>query len=183
MFYFRGPITTGTSIVGIKYNDGVVIAGDMLISYGNLARFHDVERVFQINEKTILGMSGDYADFQFLKQILDDKIFNDSSIDDKNIMKPKALYNYLTRYLYNKRSNFTPLWLDLVVGGMEDGEPFLGHVNVRGRSYTNDVVATGYGTHLALPLLREYSDKGSIDSAKADELVSLLNDCIHLFFY
>ncbi len=43
-------------------------------------------------------------------------------MDDKNVMKPKALYSYLTRLMYNRRSNFNPLWLDLVVGGMEDEE-------------------------------------------------------------
>jgi 20S proteasome subunit beta 7 len=95
----------------------------------------------------------------------------DISMDDKNVMKPKALYSYLTRLMYNRRSNFNPLWLDLVVGGMEDEEPFLGHINVRGRAYTNNVIATGFGTHLALPLLREYSDKGPLSKAQAEELV------------
>jgi 20S proteasome subunit beta 7 len=81
------------------------------------------------------------------------------------------LYTWLTRVLYNRRSKFNPLWLDLVVGGMQGEEPFLGHINVRGRSYTNDVVSTGYGTHLALPLLREYSEKGPLDEATANQLI------------
>jgi 20S proteasome subunit beta 7 len=96
-------------------------------------------------------------------------------LDDKNQLKPKSLYNWLTRVLYNKRSKFEPLWLDLVIGGMEDDVPFLGHVNFRGRAYTADVVSTGYGGHLALPLLREVSEKTQtvqMNRAKANELVS-----------
>lgn len=170
-----GPITTGTSIVGVKYDKGVLIAGDRLVSYGNLARYHDMDRVFKINENIILGVTGDYADFQYIKQLIDDMIYNDFAIGDKISMKPKDLYTWLTRVLYNRRSRFNPLWLDMVVGGIQvEGdvsEPFLGHINVRGRAYTNDVISTGFGTHLALPLLREYSEKGPIDEATAQQLI------------
>jgi len=169
--YSSGPITTGTSIVGVKYDKGVILAGDMLVSYGNLARYHNVDRVFQINENIILGITGDYADFQFLKQLIDETILADFSTDDKIALKPKDLYTWLTRVLYNRRSRFNPLWLDMVVGGMQYDEPFLGHINLRGRAYTNNVIATGFGTHLALPILREYSEKGPIDEATAQELI------------
>lgn len=169
--HFRQPITTGTSIVGIKYDKGVIIAGDLLVSYGNLARYHNVDRVFKINENIILGVTGDYADFQHIKQLIDETILADFSMDDKIAMKPKDLYTWLTRVLYNRRSRFNPLWLDMVVGGMQYDEPFLGHINFRGRAYTNNVIATGFGTHLALPLLREYSEKGPLDEAKAQELI------------
>lgn len=164
-------ITTGTSIVGVKYDKGVIIAGDMLVSYGNLARYHNVDRVFKINENIILGVSGDYADFQFIKQLIDEMILSHYSMEDKITMKPKDLYTWLTRVLYNRRSKFNPLWLEMVVGGMQYDEPFLGHVNVRGRAYTNDVVASGFGTHLALPIMREYSEKGVLNEAKAQELI------------
>lgn len=175
-----GPITTGTSIVAIKYDKGVIIAGDKLVSYGNLARYHNVDRVFKINDNIILGMSGDYADFQFIKQYIDENILTDFSMDDKIALKPKDLYTWLTRVLYNRRSRFNPLWLDMVVGGMQDNEPFLGHINVRGRSYTSDVISTGYGTHLALPLLREYSEKGPVDEATAQ---TLIKKCMEVLYY
>jgi len=174
------PITTGTSIVAVQYDKGVIIAGDTLISYGNLARYHNVDRVFKINENIILGMSGDYADFQFIKQLIDETILADFSMDDKIAMKPKDLYTWLTRVLYNRRSRFNPLWLDMVVGGMQYDEPFLGHINFRGRSYTNNVVSTGFGTHLALPILREQSEKGPLSEAQAQELVK---KCMEVLFY
>lgn len=168
---FRQPITTGTSIVAVKYDKGVIIAGDLLISYGNMARYHNVDRVFKINDSIVLGMSGDYADFQFLKQLIDETILAEFAMDDKISMKPKDLYTWLTRVLYNRRSKFNPLWLDMVVGGMQYDEPFLGHINFRGRAYTNDVISTGFGTHLALPILREVSEKGPMDEATAQELI------------
>ncbi len=33
------PIVTGSSVVGIKYRDGVMLAADTLASYGSLARY------------------------------------------------------------------------------------------------------------------------------------------------
>ncbi|XP_058065315.1 proteasome subunit beta type-4 [Anopheles bellator] len=169
------PVTTGSSVVGLMFKDGVVIAADKLISYGSLARYHDVDRVYRINDKTILGIGGDFADFQYIKRYIDQKVIDDQCLDDKNEMKPLSFYNWLTRVMYNRRSNFEPLYLDLVIGGMQDGEPFLGHVNLRGRSYTSNVVATGYGTHLALPLLREYSENPTafqtLDQPQASDLV------------
>lgn len=155
----------------MKYEKGVIIAGDLLVSYGNLARYHNVDRVFQINENIILGITGDYADFQFLKQLIDEMILADFATDDKIALKPKDLYTWLTRVLYNRRSKFNPLWLDLVVGGMQYDEPFLGHINFRGRAYTNNVISTGFGTHLALPILREESEKGPLSEEKAQEIV------------
>lgn len=169
------PVTTGASVVGLKFQNGVIIAADKLISYGSLARYQDVERVHKINEKTIIGVGGDFADFQFIKRYIDQKVVDDMCLADKNELKPKSLYNWLTRIMYNRRCDFRPLYLDIVVGGMQDNEPFLGHVNLRGRAYTSNVIATGYGTHLSLPLLREYSENptayAKLDKSKATELM------------
>lgn len=125
-------------------------------------------------------MGGDYADFQFIKQHIDEIILSDFSNDDKILLKPKDLFTWLTRIFYNRRSKFNPLWLDMVVGGMQDEEPFLGHINMRGRAYTNDVISTGFGTHLALPLLREYSEKGTMNEQQAKTVVK---KCMEVLFY
>ena len=137
-------------MVGIKFDGGVMIAADNLVSYGSLARYQNVQRVFKINDKTVLGAGGDFADFQSLKRTIDQKM-----VEDDIDMKPKPLHTFLTRVLYNRRSRMNPLWLELVVGGIDTGEPFLGHIDFRGRAYEDDVVATGFGKHFALPLVRK----------------------------
>ena len=64
---------SGSSVFGIKYKDGVVLAADTLASYGSLARFPDVQRVLRVNDTTIVACTGDFADFQFLSEILEQK--------------------------------------------------------------------------------------------------------------
>ena len=75
IFDYRSPVTTGTSIIGVAFEGGVMLAGDMLGSYGSLAKFRSIERIIKVNESTILGATGDIADFQHLKAIIEQKVY------------------------------------------------------------------------------------------------------------
>ena len=70
----RYPVTTGTSVLGVAFDGGVMLAADTLGSYGSLAKFRDIERVMKVNNSTILGVTGDIADFQHLKSIIEQKV-------------------------------------------------------------------------------------------------------------
>ena len=154
----------------MKYDGGVVIAADTLGSYGSLARFTEIERVIKVNETTMVGAGGDFADFQFLSDIIRQKQIDEECADDGFSLKPKvretfhsvsvshmlqALHCWLTRVLYNRRSKFDPLWNVILVAGMQDGEPYLGFVNLQGTAYTDDIMATGMGVDLCLPVMRK----------------------------
>lgn len=67
-------MTTATSIVAFKFDEGVIIAGDILGSYGSLARFRNCPRVMTVNENIILGAGGDYGDFQYVKDLIEQKM-------------------------------------------------------------------------------------------------------------
>lgn len=58
-------MVTGTSVLAIKYKDGVVLAADTLGSYGSLARFRNLKRLRCVTDTTVIGASGDYSDFQY----------------------------------------------------------------------------------------------------------------------
>ncbi|KAL5292190.1 PSMB4 family protein [Megaselia abdita] len=158
-----------------------MIAADALVSYGSVARFQDVKRVFKVNDQAILGTGGDFADFQSIQRSINDKMIDDICHDDTISLKPKSLYNWLTRILNNRRNKFEPLWLDMVVGGIENGEPFLGHVDLRGRSYEDDIIATGFGKHLALPIIREQIVEGR--PFTQEEATNLIKKSMEVLFY
>lgn len=61
-------------MLGIKFDGGVLLAADTLGSYGSLARFKNVSRLLRINETTVLGGGGDYADFQHISEIIKQKV-------------------------------------------------------------------------------------------------------------
>ena len=64
------PITTGTSVLGVKYNGGVMLAADTLCSYGSLAKYKNARRLLPINSRTLVGASGEYSDLQSISDLL-----------------------------------------------------------------------------------------------------------------
>ncbi|PSN47440.1 Proteasome subunit beta type-4 [Blattella germanica] len=175
------PITTGTSVLATTFSGGVVIAADILGSYGSLARFRECPRVMKVNDNIILGAGGDYADFQYLKDVIQQKILEEECLDDGFILKPKSLHCWLTRVLYNRRSKYDPLWNNFIVGGLQDGEPFLGTVDKLGTAYLDRHIATGFGAYLALPLMREESEKNPNMTEK--DAQRMLIKCLQVLYY
>jgi len=175
----QDPIVTGTSIVALKYKDGVMIAADTLASYGSLARFRDVRRISSLGSNTLLAGSGEYSDYQYLIKTLDQMILEYELPDDGSTLSPKSLQSYITRLMYSRRNKFDPLWNQLVLAGYSDGNSTLGYSDLHGTSYEDDTVATGYGNYIARPLLRRaYKPNMTKDEAK-----QLLETCLKVLFY
>nr|CCD74498.1 proteasome subunit beta type-4 [Arabidopsis halleri subsp. halleri] len=177
--FVRYPYVTGTSIVAIKYKDGVLMASDMGGSYGSTLRYKNIERVKAIGKHSLLGASGEISDFQEILRYLDELTLNDNMWDDGNSLGPKEIHNYLTRVMYNRRNKFDPLWNTLVLGGVKNGKSYLGMVSMIGVSFEDDHVATGFGNHLARPILR---DEWHADLSFEDG-VKLLEKCMRVLLY
>ncbi|XP_068602948.1 proteasome subunit beta type-4 [Brachionichthys hirsutus] len=175
------PMVTGTSVLGVKFTGGVLIAADMLGSYGSLARFRNISRVMKVNGNTILGASGDYADYQYLRQVIEQMVIDEELLGDGHSYSPKAVHSWLTRVMYNRRSKMNPLWNTVVIGGFYNGESFLGYVDKLGVAYEAPTVATGFGAFLAQPLMREMLEsKGELTKQEARELVER---CLKVLYY
>ncbi|KAI5713176.1 hypothetical protein M8J76_007925 [Diaphorina citri] len=177
---FHTPLTTGTSVLGLVFNGGVILAADSAGYYGSMMRFNDCPRIMQINKFTILGAGNDYADFQYLNDIVKQKILDDDLHNDGFVLKPKSLHSWLTRVLYNRRSQFDPLWINAFVAGMQNGEPFLGTVDKLGTAYEDKILSFGFGTHIAVPLLRQETEKNP--QMSKEEAIALIKTCMDLLY-
>ncbi|KAI8887022.1 proteasome endopeptidase complex, beta subunit [Backusella circina FSU 941] len=178
----QAPQVTGTSILAFKYRDGVMMAADMLGSYGSLARFRDIERLYPVGQHTVVGASGDISDYQYIQHLLDSVMIKEHCADDGHVLGTPHIYEYLWRVLYNRRSKFNPLWNSLVVGGINKGEKFLGYVDLRGTTYQSTTIATGFGAHLAQPILRRRVE-GREDEITEEEAIDIINECLRVLFY
>jgi len=189
------PLVTGTSVLGLVYKDGVMLAADNLASYGSLARFRDIERLHPLSESCVMGVAGDMSDFQALKKMLEALMIKEqvrSSTDSHPGLSPKQIYEYLSNVMYARRSKINPLWNAILIGGCKDGESFLGYVDLLGTTYTAPTLATGFGSSFAQPLLREaYEervDKGKRGEAEGEllsreEAEKVLDECMKVLFY
>ncbi|XP_053134215.1 proteasome subunit beta type-4 [Hemicordylus capensis] len=175
------PMVTGTSVLGVKFDGGVMIAADMLGSYGSLARFRNISRIMKVNDSTVLGASGDYADFQYLKQVVEQMVIDEELLGDGHSYSPKAIHSWLTRAMYSRRSKMNPLWNTVVIGGYSNGEGFLGYVDMLGVAYEAPSLATGYGSYVAQPLMRDALEKKPNLSKK--EARELIERCMKILYY
>ncbi|KFP27589.1 hypothetical protein N325_07449, partial [Colius striatus] len=114
-------------------------------------------------------------------------------LGDGHSYSPKAIHSWLTRVMYNRRSKLNPLWNSVVIGGYYGGGrgeglrllrlsfSFLGYVDMLGVAYEAPTVATGFGAHLAQPLMREVLEKKSV--LTKEEARDLIERCMKILYY
>lgn len=173
------PIVTGSSVLAVKYKDGVMIACDTLGSYGNLARYTDLRRVRRVGDYTLVGASGEYSDFQYIMDTLHDKMLDEHCEDDGAKLSAPEIHAYLSRVMYAKRNKGDPLYNKLIVAGVKDGRTFLGYLDQYGTPFADEYAATGFGLAMALPLIRDRW-RGDMTEAEAR---ALLEDCLRVLWY
>ncbi|CAN6466112.1 unnamed protein product [Victoria cruziana] len=155
------------------------MAADTGGSYGSTLRYKSVERMKAIGKHSVLGASGEISDFQEILRYLDELILYDNMWDDGNSLGPKEIHSYLNRVMYSRRNKFNPLWNTLVLGGVKNGQKYLGMVSMIGVHFEDNHVATGFGNHLARPILRdEWREDMSFEEA-----VKLLEKCMLVLLY
>lgn len=113
-----------------------------------------------------------------------------SLTDSHPSLSPSNIYTLLSNLFYARRSKVDPIWNAVLVGGWDDAkkESFLAYVDLLGTTYSAPTLATGFGAHLAQPLLREaYEAKAGIDGKgpllTQQEAEKLIDDCMKVLFY
>eukprot|EP00760_Papus_ankaliazontas_P003160 PhM_4_TR11464/c0_g1_i1/m.67401/K02736/PSMB4; 20S proteasome subunit beta 7 len=179
-------MATGGSVIAIKYEGGVVMASDTLLSYGSMSKVPNVPRSVIIGKYTAVCASGDYADFQDVVAGLEDVCRGealDGTPEDSDSISPFEVFTYLQRVLYNKRSNFEPALCTFVVIGSKPGEqPFLGTIDSIGTHWTCEYAGTVFGKHFAVPILRQEVETRGMPKTR-DEAIVLLEGCMRVLFY
>jgi len=174
------PIVTGATVIGMKYAGGVMIACDTMCCYGNSKKYPNICRMKKVGQYALLGASGELSDFQYIGKMLDELDNDDFLEEDGHSMSPQEYSSYIGRVMYNRRSKFNPLYNQfVVVGKKEDQAPMLSFVDHQGTAFQEDFIATGFGMHLAMPILRsEWKADLSLEDAK-----KLAVKCLQVCFY
>ncbi|KAJ1992179.1 Proteasome subunit beta type-7 [Coemansia spiralis] len=176
------PIVTGTSVVAFKYKDGIMMAADCLGSYGRMAMFRNERRLMAVGKTTLLGMSGDISDYQHMQHTLENIMTQEYDMDDGQRLGTKSIYKCISKIMYNRRSKMNPLWNSYVIAGVDSGEKVLGYVDLIGTTYESPTIATGYGSHMAQPILRKVVE-GREDEITEEEAVKIIEDCMRVLYY
>ncbi|CAF1217963.1 unnamed protein product [Adineta steineri] len=175
------PVVTGSSVAAFIFNGGVILAADVLGSYGSLAKYRNLPRIHQVNDQTVMALSGDLSDADYIKESIDAKVDEDIVQEDGSEMTPVALHAWCTRLLYHRRTKLNPLLTSVIVAGLENNEPFLGRVNDKGSAYKEFLIMTGIGNHLALGWVRTILENSA--QLNKDQAEQLMDRIIKQLYY
>lgn len=132
-----------------------------------------------------VGFGGDVSDMQYLDRLLTSLSIDEAYTTTGHGLHAQNLHAYLSKVLYKRRSDFNPLWNHVLVGGIDGaGAPFLASADLQGSAFSAPAMATGFGTHLAVPLLRKVAgDEEQARGLEREQAVEAVKECLKVLFY
>ncbi|MFB5646331.1 MAG: archaeal proteasome endopeptidase complex subunit beta [Nitrosopumilaceae archaeon] len=157
-------ILHGTTTVGIKAKDGVVLCADMRASAGYFIANNNTMKIQKIDEHAGMTMAGGVADAQNITDILRYHA-NIHRIQKQEPIPIKSLTR-LTSLIFHQNRGY-PFIADILVGGYDNTGPALFNIDMFGSVEEKTYVTTGSGSPVAYGLLEEeYRDDLTVEEAK-----------------
>lgn len=144
-----------------------------------------MKRLRTFNQLAVVGFGGDISDMQYLDRLLNSLDIKENYSSAGHTLNAKNLHTYLSKVMYKRRSDINPLWNQMLVAGLDgDDTPFLSSVDLLGTTFSSPTLATGFGAHLAQPLLRKLAEEESqVPNVTRDQAVKAIEECLKVLFY
>jgi proteasome beta subunit len=157
-------ILHGTTTVGIKASDGVVLCADMRASAGYFIANNNTMKIQKIYDHAGLTLAGGVADAQNLTDILRYHA-NVHAVQKNENITIKSLARLCSLVFHQNRGY--PFIADILLGGYDRDGPALLNIDMFGSVEEKSYVTTGSGSPVAYGLLEdEYRDDLKIEDAK-----------------
>jgi 20S proteasome subunit beta 7 len=133
----------------------------------------------------VVGFGGDVSDMQYLDRLLNSLSINEDYSSSGHNLNAKQLHTYLAKVMYKRRSDMNPLWNQLLIAGLdEESEPFLASADLLGTTFSAPSLATGFGAHLAQPILRKVApSEGAAAALTEQQAVEAVKECMKVLYY
>lgn len=155
-------LKTGTTTVGIKVKDGVVLAADRRASAGLYVAHKYVRKVLYIAPNIGITTAGSVADLQFIYENLKN-IYHYNLITGMRPVTIKALATFLANVLSS--SKYLPYIVQILIGGVDD-QPRLYNLDYVGDITEEEYTATGSGSVEAIGVIEDsYRPDMTLDEA------------------
>ncbi len=158
------PVVKGTTTVGLRVKDGVVLAADKRATAGYYIAHKKVRKIARIHDKIALTMSGVVADAQAIADILRVEL-KYYELFHKATITVKAAATLASNILFSSR--ILPYVVQLIIAGY-DTQPRVYALDLFGTVTEEKYIATGSGSPIAIGILeRRYNENMDIvDAAK-----------------
>jgi proteasome beta subunit len=157
-------ILHGTTTVGIKASNGIVLCADMRASAGYFIANNNTMKIQQIAKHAGMTMAGGVADAQNITDVL--RYHANIHKVQKNEDIPIRSLARLCSLLFHQNRGY-PFIADILIGGYDKEGPALVNIDMFGSVEEKKYVTTGSGSPVAYGVLEdEYSDNLKVEEAK-----------------
>jgi len=158
----------GATTIGTVFTDGVILASEKRVVYGNLIVSKGGKKVFKITDQIGAACAGLVGDMQILAREVEAQA-NLFSMDVGRPISVRSAAKLMANILFNRR--YAPLITQTIIGGLDEEGPSLYVLDVLGSLIPDKYAVVGSGTEIAVGVLEEGFKEG-MKLKDAKELVT-----------
>lgn len=153
----------GATAIGLTYQDGVILAADKRISYGNFVVNKNTKKIFSITDQIASACAGMVADMQVLTRQVE-ALAKIRKLETRREMATNSVAKLMSVIMFERR--YFPLLTQVIVGGVHI-VPEIYTLDPLGSLLPDNYAAVGTGAELALGLIdSEYNKNMTEDASK-----------------
>ena len=153
----------GATAVGITYQDGIVLAAEKRISYGNFVVNKNTKKIFTITDQVASACAGMVADMQVLTRQVE-ALAKIRKLETRRDMATNSVAKLMSVIMFERR--YFPLLTQVIVGGVQT-TPEIYTLDPLGSLLPDNYAAVGTGAEMALGIMdAEYKKNMSEDTSK-----------------
>ena len=153
----------GATAVGISYQEGVLLAAEKRVSFGNFVVNKNTKKTFPVTEFVGAACAGMIADMQVLVRQVG-ALAKIRKLETKRNVAPNSVAKLMSVIMFERR--FFPLLTQVIVGGV-NGKPQIYTLDPLGSLLPDEYAAVGTGAEMALGIMdAEYKREFSEEKAK-----------------
>lgn len=161
-------LRTGTTTIGMKLKDGVILASDQRATMGNIIAHSHVQKVYPLSDNIGMTIAGVVGDAQLMVRYVRTEI----SIYSIKKGSPMSVLAAATMVSNIIRQGF---YLGLIVGGYDKTEGHIFSIDGAGGCIEDNYCSIGSGSNFALGVLETQFKRDMIKDEGIDIAITALN--------
>ena len=157
----------GATVVGISYNDGVILAADKRVSFGNFVVNKNIKKTFSVTDHVGAACAGMVADMQVLVRQVE-ALAKIRRLETRRDVPPNSIAKLMSVIMFERR--YFPLLTQVVVGGINE-KPEIYTLDPLGSVLPDNYAAVGTGAEGALGIM-DAEFKPNMSEEEVRELAS-----------
>ena len=139
----------GATVVGISYNDGVILAADKRVSFGNFVVNKNIKKTFSVTDHVGAACAGMVADMQVLVRQVE-ALAKIRRLETRRDVPPNSIAKLMSVIMFERR--YFPLLTQVIVGGINE-KPEIYTLDPLGSVLPDNYAAVGTGAEGALGIM------------------------------